>query len=272
VQKTTISGNIERLMRTSSERLLLLIENLVVEREGKTILRGVDLAVEEGEIHAILGANGTGKSTLAYTIMGLSGYKPKQGRILFANEDITEKSVTERAKLGITLAWQQPASFEGLTVGEYLEISRRAGRGCASIEECLALVGLHPKSYLDRTLNDRLSGGERKRVELAAVLAMSPRLAILDEPDSGIDVLSLDDIMEVIRRMNREGTTVLLITHREEFARAAHRASHLCGGRILKTGECEEVVQFYKNFCKECTHINEPELERMEAKSDAPNN
>jgi len=259
-------------MGISSGHPLLVIENLVVEREGKTILQGVDFAVEEGEIHAILGANGTGKSTLAYAIMGLSGYKPKQGRILFANEDITEKSVTERAKLGITLAWQQPASFEGLTVGEYLEISRRAGRSCASIEECLALVGLPPKSYLDRTLNDRLSGGERKRVELAAVLAMSPRLAILDEPDSGIDVLSLDDIMEVVRRMNRGGTTVLLITHREEFARVAHCASHLCGGRILKTGKCEEVVQFYKSFCKECTHINEPRLERMRVKSDASNN
>lgn len=100
------------------------------------------MAVEEGEIHAILGANGTGKSTLAYAIMGLSGYKPSRGRILFAGEDITEKSVTERAKLGITLAWQQPASFEGLTIREYLEIARRAGRDCPKIEECLALVGL----------------------------------------------------------------------------------------------------------------------------------
>lgn len=249
---------------------LLQVDDLVVEREGRAILRGVDLAVEEGEIHAILGANGTGKSTLAHAIMGLSGYKPSQGRILFAGEDITEKSVTERAKLGITLAWQQPASFEGLTVREYLEIARRAGRDGPRIEECLGLVGLPPRSYLDRTLNDRLSGGERKRVELAAVLAMNPRLAILDEPDSGIDVLSLDDIMEVIRRMNRAGTTVLLITHREEFARAAHRASHLCGGRILKTGECAEVVRFYKNFCKECTHINEPELEAVEEGKGAP--
>ncbi|MCS7217326.1 MAG: ABC transporter ATP-binding protein [Candidatus Bipolaricaulota bacterium] len=242
---------------------LLRIEDLVVEREGRAILRGVDLAVAEGEIHAILGANGTGKSTLAYAIMGLSGYKPTRGRIFFAGEDITEKSVTERARLGITLAWQQPASFEGLTVREYLEIARRSGRDCPAVEECLALVGLPPTSYLGRTLNDRLSGGERKRVELAAVLAMSPRLAILDEPDSGIDVLSLEDIMDVIRRMNRRGTTVLLITHRDEFARAAHRASHLCGGRILKTGECEEVVRFYKSFCKECTHINEPELEKV---------
>ncbi|MCS7216246.1 MAG: ABC transporter ATP-binding protein [Candidatus Bipolaricaulota bacterium] len=242
---------------------LLRIEGLVVEREGRAILRGVDLAVAEGEIHAILGANGTGKSTLAHALMGLSGYRPARGRILFAGQDITEKSVTERARLGITLAWQQPASFEGLTVREYLEIARRGGREGPAVEECLARVGLPPRNYLGRTLNDRLSGGERKRVELAAVLAMNPRLAILDEPDSGIDVLSLDDIMEVIRGMNRRGTTVLLITHREEFARAAHRASHLCGGRILKTGDCAEVVRFYKDFCKECASLPAPELEEV---------
>ncbi len=244
---------------------LLKTEDLFLEREGKPILCGVDLAVDEGEIHALLGANGTGKTTLAYTLMGLSGYRPQRGRILFAGQDITEKPVTERAKLGITLAWQQPASFEGLTIREYLEIARRAvqGRSPTAIPEYLELVGLPPENYLDRVLNEHLSGGERKRAELAAVLAMSPRLAILDEPDSGIDVLSLDDIMEVIRRMNRAGTTVLLITHREEVAQAAHRASHLCGGRILKTGKPEDVVRFYKNFCKKCAHINEPDLEQV---------
>lgn len=246
------------------EEALLKIVDLLLEREEKPILCGVDLEVEEGEIHAILGANGTGKTTLAYALMGLSGYRPQRGRILFAGQDITEKSVTERAKLGITLAWQQPASFEGLTIREYLEIGRRAAQGSSpAIGELLELVGLPPQNYLDRVLNEHLSGGERKRVELAAVLAMRPRLAILDEPDSGIDVLSLDDIMEVIRRMNRAGTTVLLITHREEVAQAAHRASHLCGGRILKTGKPEDVVRFYKNFCKKCAHINEPDLEQV---------
>lgn len=243
---------------------MLKIERLLLELEGRPILRGIDLEVVQGEIHGVLGANGTGKSSLAYTIMGLSGYRPQRGRLLFAGQDITGKSVTERAKLGITLAWQQPASFEGLAIREYLEIAPRKASASPALEECLELVGLPPANYLDRPLNEHLSGGERKRVELAAVLAMAPRLAILDEPDSGIDVLSLEDIMEVIRRMNRAGTTVLLITHREEFARAAHRASHLCAGRVLKTGEPEEVIQFYKAHCKRCDHVNEPGLERLE--------
>jgi Fe-S cluster assembly ATP-binding protein len=215
---------------------MLKVENLFLKLDGRPILQGVNLEVERGEIHAILGANGTGKSTLAYTIMGLAGYRPQLGRISFMGEDITKRSVTERAKLGVTLAWQRPASFEGLTIGEYLEIARQNAAESPSIEECLELVGLLPVNYLHRTLNENLSGGERKRVELAAVLAMAPKLAILDEPDSGIDVLSLEDIMNVIRRMNRAGTTVLLITHRVEFAVAAHRASHLCAGTILKTG------------------------------------
>jgi Fe-S cluster assembly ATP-binding protein len=243
---------------------MLKIEGLFLELDGRPILRGLELEVAEGEIHALLGANGTGKSTLAYTIMGLAGYRPQRGRIYFAGQEITDRSVTERARLGITLAWQQPASFEGLTVKEYLEIARQSGGTSPAIAECLELVGLPPANYLARTLNEHLSGGERKRVELAAVLAMNPKLAILDEPDSGIDVLSLADIMEVIRGMNRRGTTVLLITHREEFARAAHRASHLCAGRVLKTGEPEEVVRFYKENCKRCDHVNEPELERLE--------
>jgi len=244
--------------------LILKIEGLFLELDGRPILRGLELEVAEGEIHALLGANGTGKSTLAYTIMGLAGYRPQRGRIYFACQEITDRSVTERARLGITLAWQQPASFEGLTVKEYLEIARQSGGTSPAIAECLELVGLPPANYLARTLNEHLSGSERKRVELAAVLAMNPKLAILDEPDSGIDVLSLADIMEVIRGMNRRGTTVLLITHREEFARAAHRASHLCAGRVLKTGEPEEVVRFYKENCKRCDHVNEPELERLE--------
>jgi len=242
---------------------MLKIENLFLKLDGRPILQGVNLEVEQGEIQAILGANGTGKSTLAYTIMGLGGYRPQLGRISFAGRDITEKTVAERARLGITLAWQRPASFEGLTIEEYLKITRRDAADSPVIEECLELVGLLPSSYLNRTLNEHLSGGERKRVELAAVLAMAPKLAILDEPDSGIDVLSLEDIMNVIRRMNRGGTTVLLITHREEFARAAHRASHLCGGVILKTGRPEEVVQFYKDNCRRCDHVNEPELEGL---------
>jgi len=226
---------------------------------GRKILHDVDLELDEGEVHSILGMNGTGKSTLASVIMGLSGYAPTAGRVLFYEEDITALSVSERAQRGITLAWQEPARFEGLTVAEYLETGRQVARNSPlTPQECLRKVGLHPQRYLNRAADTTLSGGERRRIELAAVLAMSPKLAILDEPDSGIDPPSIDNIVDVIRTLSRRGTAVLLITHHGEVAAVADRASALCGGTILKTGDPLTITRFFRNHCQECLHINEP--------------
>jgi Fe-S cluster assembly ATP-binding protein len=225
----------------------------------KKILHDVNLHVKAGEIHSLLGLNGTGKSSLASVIMGLSGYKPTAGRIFFLGEDITGLPISERAKRGITLTWQEPARFEGLTVAEYLEIAgRSAQNGTLDPRECLKMVGLQPERYLGRAVDNTLSGGERRRVELASVLAMKPKLAILDEPDSGIDPLSIDNIVEVIRTFSRTGTAALLITHHEDVAAAADRASSLCGGTILKTGEPTAIARFYRNHCQECPHVNQP--------------
>ncbi|MBC7185934.1 MAG: ABC transporter ATP-binding protein [Calditrichaeota bacterium] len=240
---------------------LLEIRQLNLALDGRPILRDLTLDIRRGEVHSILGMNGTGKSTLAYAIMGLSGYRPQSGTILFAGEDITPLSVAERAKRGITLAWQEPARFEGLSVAEYLRISGRANNGPLSPAECLRMVGLNPERYLSRIVDNTLSGGERKRIELASVLAMQPKLVILDEPDSGIDALSIDYIVDDIRAFVRHGASVLLITHHEEVARMADRASSLCGGTILKTGLPEEVARFFRNHCRECPHVNQPEEE-----------
>lgn len=243
---------------------MLRLENIELTAGGKPILHNLNLHVREAEIHSILGANGTGKSTLAALIMGLSGYTPTAGRILFQGEDITELPVWERARRGITLAWQEPARFEGLTVAEYLELSRRHGRnGDLSPRECLAKVGLAPEKYLRRAVDATLSGGERRRVELASVLAMKPKLAILDEPDSGIDPLAIENIVDVIRTLARDGASVLLITHHEHVAAIADRASSLCGGTILKTGDPAAIARFYRNHCLECLHVNEPRLEEV---------
>lgn len=243
---------------------MLKLRDIELRVGDKTILHGVRLDVAEAEIHSILGANGTGKSTLAAVIMGLSGYRPTAGRIYFRGEDITELSVTERARRGITLAWQEPARFEGLTVREYLEIGRRAsGDSPWSPKECLAKVGLDPDRYLHRAVDATLSGGERRRIELASVLAMKPRLVMLDEPDSGIDALSIDYIVDVIRTLSRAGSSVLLITHHEEVAAIADRASSLCGGTILKTGDPTAIARFFRNHCRECLHVNQPRVEEF---------
>ncbi len=238
---------------------MLQLKNIELVLNGKQILHDLNLETRTGEIHSILGANGTGKSTLASVILGLSGYREIAGKIIYCGEDITNLSISERARRGITMAWQEPARFEGLRVAEYLNLGQRHAPGASlSPRECLMKVGLTPENYLARAVDSTLSGGERKRIELASVLAMKPKLAILDEADSGIDALSIDYVVEVIRTFSRNGTTVLLITHHEEVAEIADRASSLCGGTILKTGDPVAVARFFRNHCQECLHINMP--------------
>jgi Fe-S cluster assembly ATP-binding protein len=233
----------------SLEKVLLITENVWVQRPGAEVLRGVNLAVRRGEVHALLGLNGSGKTSLALTLMGSDGYEPEQGRIIFDGQDITNLSVTERARMGLTLAWQEPARFEGLPVADYLALGMKKPTR-EKIEKALTAVELAPMAYMGRTVSDALSGGERKRIELAAVYAMRPRLAILDEPDSGVDVLCIGDIVALIRRMADEGTSVLLITHRDEMAREADTASLMCGGAIVNTGTPAEVREYFAQRCR----------------------
>lgn len=243
---------------------MLRLTDVALLRNGKHILHDLDLEVAEGEVHAVLGLNGAGKSTLAAVVMGLGGYAPSSGRIHFRGEEITRLPLHERARRGITLAWQEPARFEGLTVAEYLRVGQRQDRTVPlTPRECLVQVGLPPEKYLSRAVDVSLSGGERKRVELASVLAMNPALAVLDEPDSGIDILSVSNIVDVIRTLAQHGSAVLLITHQEEVAATADRASSLCGGTILRTGEPQAIARFFRNHCQECPLAGEPTEEAL---------
>lgn len=228
---------------------LLSVHNLSLKRDGRDILDRVNLAIRPGEVHGLLGLNGSGKSSLAYALMGCSGYEPDEGQIWFAGQDITHLSITERAQLGLTLAWQEPARFEGLPVGAYLALGARdADR--SHLTAALEAVALAPLAYLKRAVNHALSGGERKRIELAAVFAMRPRLAILDEPDSGIDTLTLSDVAALIRSMAGQGTAVLLITHRDEMVMTADSASLMCQGSIVFQGDPAEVRRYYGRRCR----------------------
>jgi len=230
---------------------VLQVDRLRLERGGQDILRGVNLAVAPGQVYALLGRNGSGKSSLAYALMGCAGYTPAEGHILFSGQDITSLTITERALLGLTLAWQDPARFEGLKVRDYLGLGMKEPSR-ERMEEALAAVALPPSFYLLRTVNDALSGGERKRIELAAVYAMQPKLAILDEPDSGIDVLSLGDVARLIRRLAERGTAVLLITHRDEMVPVADVAGLMCEGEIVRVGEPQAVREHYAWRCRPC--------------------
>jgi len=233
---------------------VLRAENLRLTLNGRHIINGLNFEVKDGMIHGLLGVNGTGKTTLANLLMGICF--PDEGRIIFQGQDITRRSISERAKMGISLAWQEPARFEGLSVREYLSLRRELS--LEEIESYLWTVGLHPAEYLNRAVDATLSGGERKRVELASVMAMKPRLAILDEPDSGIDVLSLPHIMNGIAEMGKQGSSVLLITHSEDAIKAADEVWVTCDGRIINTGQPQEICEWFKSNCSTCNHIGEP--------------
>jgi Fe-S cluster assembly ATP-binding protein len=229
---------------------LLEVRDLWVSREGHEILRGVDLTLARGSVHVVLGLNGSGKSTLAYILMGAGGYRSERGTIRFEDQDITKMPINERGRLGITLAWQEPARFEGLSVERYLSLGQPEPDS-ARVAEALGAVGLDA-GYRQRHVDEGLSGGERKRIELAAVYAIRPRLAILDEPDSGIDRFTVSDVAQLIHHMASEGTTVLLISHSDEVVEMADQASLICGGRIIQTGQPDAICARYIQYCNPC--------------------
>jgi len=228
---------------------LLDIRNLTFAADNQKILDRLDLTIHPREIHALLGANGSGKTTLAYVLMGCESYVPSGGRVVFNGTDLVPLKMYERARLGLTLAWQEPARFEGVTVREYLSL----GKPDYDPEPALRQVGLDPERYLNRRVDKTLSGGERHRVELASVLSMNPKLAILDEPAAGIDMLSINHIIDIIRALKAAGGSVLLITHQEEVALIADRASQLCAGRIIFSGSPREAVDHFRGrTCVRC--------------------
>jgi Fe-S cluster assembly ATP-binding protein len=181
--------------------------------------------------------------------MGCESYVQSGGLVVFNGTDLLPLKMYERARLGLTLAWQEPARFEGVTVREYLSL----GKPDYGPEPALRQVGLDPERYLNRRVDKTLSGGERHRVELASILSMKPKLAILDEPAAGIDMLSITHIIDIIRALKTAGGSVLLITHQEEVALIADRASQLCAGRIIFSGSPREAVDHFRGrTCVRC--------------------
>ncbi len=231
---------------------VLEIDHLSVKKEGKQIIKGLDLSVREEEILGILGYNGAGKTTLAYTLMGLKGYQINSGTINYQGQVINALSIDQRAKLGISLAWQEPARFEGITVREYLGLGKEVPLTERENREYLERVGLNPLVYLDRLVDEGLSGGERKKVEIAGVLSSNAKLIILDEPDSGIDVKSLELLKHTFKEVKEEGKTLMLITHQIEIAEISDRVAILCDGRIERMGEKDPILAYFKKRCEKC--------------------
>lgn len=238
---------------------ILQTKDLSLNLNNRSILHTLNIDFREGHVHAVVGPNGAGKSTLAFTIMGLSGYRTIEGDILFQGESIKQLSVDERARRGITLAWQEPARFEGLSLFDFIRSSAKDKRK-NNIKEVLSMVGLNPVVYMKRAVDKTLSGGERKKIELASILAMQPKIALLDEPDSGIDVESLDRIFDAVKMLKNAGTTVILITHSLAVLKQAEHAFLMCSGTVLEKGTIENIIPYFENKCITCDHKNVPDM------------
>ena len=243
---------------------LLEVKDLHLTIEDAEILNGLNFSLEKGEVFALIGPNGCGKSTLAYTLMGINKYYPDQGQLLLNGEEIKDLPINERAKKGITLAWQEPARYQGVTVREFLSLGLKAKDEEVTEEklrDALNKVAIRPEVYLDRFVDKSLSGGERKRIELASLILMHPELIILDEPDSGVDVVALNNIADMINYFKDSQSGILLITHSEEMLKYADRAALLCDGEIIRQGKPEAISEYFKSFCGPCKKVEECETE-----------
>lgn len=224
---------------------MLMLKNVSfqVQDESKQrleIVNQVNLTLEPGKILVITGPNGGGKSTLARLIMGIE--KPTSGQILFCGQDITELSVSERAKLGIGYAFQQPPRFKGMTVRNLLSLAH--GSELDEYECCsvLSKVGLCSKDYLNREVDASLSGGEVKRIEIATLMVRDLKLAIYDEPEAGIDLWSFSMLVDSFRAISRQhNESVILISHQERIMQLADEMVVISDGQICEAGSREEI-------------------------------
>ena len=218
------------------------ISFIVDGQEGRTdILRDVSLTVEDHKLLVLTGPNGGGKTTLAKIIMGLTA--PTAGRIFWNGQDITDLSITERARLGISYGFQQPPRFKGITVHDLLLLA--AGSEKLSKDQCcqyLTRVGLCANDYLDREVDVSLSGGEVKRIEIATILARSSQLMIFDEPEAGIDLWSFARLTETFEQIHQEGkSTMIIISHQERIIQLADEIIVVSNGSIAHRGTTEEI-------------------------------
>lgn len=214
--------------------MVLRLENVCFNK----ILKGISFDIRENELVVITGPNGSGKSTLAKCIMEINDVS--DGKIILDDDDITDKTITERAKLGIAFAFQQPVKIKGVTVKDLLVA---AGATCP--EKCLEAVGLNQEEYLDRELSGTLSGGELKRIEIASVLARDSKLMIFDEPEAGIDLWSFDNLVDVFKKL-KKNHSIIIISHQERIIKLADKVLVLEKGKISRECSADEFLRGVK--------------------------
>jgi Fe-S cluster assembly ATP-binding protein len=240
---------------------MLELKNICFSAKGETggveILRNVDLTIPNGKFIVITGPNGGGKSTLAKVIMGVE--KPTEGRIFLNGEDITDLSVTERARKGISYGFQAPPRFKGMKVSDLLSCA--AGRTLSHDDGCkyLTQVGLCSREYIDRDVDTSLSGGELKRIEIATILAKGGDVMIFDEPEAGIDLWSFSRLTGTFESIHRNtDASIVIISHQERIIRLADEIIMVSDGRITEKGPVEEIFpKILANTTGACSYLEE---------------
>ncbi len=247
-ERRRVSSKYDHGGRLSSVTPLLQIEDLHVAADGREILRGVDLAVDQGEVHALMGPNGAGKSTLAAALMGHPGYAVTGGAIRFDGEDVTHWAPDARAKAGVFLAFQYPESIEGVSVTQFLRQAMAARKGQddlsvlevrVAMTEWMERLGMDP-AFAERHLNQGFSGGEKKRNEILQMALLEPRIAVLDETDSGLDIDALRVVgrgVHTVKELHPE-LGVLVVTHYQRILEdlVPDRVHLLIDGRVAESG------------------------------------
>ena len=236
---------------------MLELRNVCFERGGKKILDNISLKIDDKKFVVITGPNGGGKSTIAKMIMGIE--KPDSGKIFFNGEDITEKSISERANMGIGFAFQQPVRFKGITVEDLMDLS--VGRKTNFVEKCdiLSSVGLCSKDYLKREINSSLSGGELKRIEIATVVARGTSLSIFDEPEAGIDLWSFNNLIEVFENMSKtiQGS-IVIISHQGRILNIADQVILIEKGKVKEIGNKDDILpNLLNSTTRACSRVKE---------------
>lgn len=220
---------------------MLELKNICFSADGKQILKDISLVIADAKFIVITGPNGGGKSTLAKIIAGIE--KPDSGQILLDGEDITDWGITERARAGVSFAFQQPVRFKGVTVKDLITLASGKDLSTAAACDYLSEVGLCAKDYIDREVNASLSGGELKRIEIATVMARKTKLTLFDEPEAGIDLWSFQNLINVFEKMHDEiKASILIISHQERILNIADQVVVISGGQIAQTGTKEEVL------------------------------
>lgn len=235
---------------------LLRVEGLKIAIEGKEILKGLDLTIRTGEIHVIMGSNGAGKSTLFNAVMGNPTYEVTAGRIFFEGKDITDEPVNERAKAGIFMAFQSPIAVQGISVENFI----RNAKGTITGETQRIMPfrkklhnqmdSLHmDRSYAKRYINDGFSGGERKKTEILQMCMLEPKLTMLDEIDSGLDVDAVRIVSQTVEQYHDKNNSIMVITHHSEILQKLQPdfVHILIDGRIVKTGDASLIKEIEKN-------------------------